>query len=673
MARRDGVFKSGNVRKFQGSDGQTGVLVAAQEPMRERVVRSLTAAGATCVDQPGPDVALGIVEHGLKSAPDGPALVREWLARGVRVAVGILSGNRRIVRREFFDAGAVDVLSPALPDPEWTRRLLTCLRHGQLEIRVRRQDRELMLVSVLAKRMVQAKDLRSRFLDGLATIGRALSLESLELRVLPPEMDSARLAAALLWPQQGGEAEPQNLDQSDILALRQRKVTPMEEKGGGGFVFPLSSAGRALASLRVQPPAVSDNEDFDPALVTEAGWILAAALEGHAAELIEGLSASPEAMVHDPVRETFDSQPLFQAVVDALPVSLHVIDRAFRIVVWNQAREVGPLGRPRGEVLGRNLFAAIGPDEDLKREYEEVFFHGRPQVSEVTSRGEGSLRIFRVEKVPMRLGRGMDVTHAITFAREITEQRAFERSMAQTEKLAAVGRLAAGIAHEINNPLATIAGCAESLQSRLSEPLTESDQEEARADAGVIEDEAYRCKDILGGLLDFSRQAPDQRGKADPAEIARRVLRLLRNNRRIAGVRIEWEAEADLPEIYVNEDQIVQALLALVINAADAAAPAGRVVVRAWKRGAEELAISVEDDGPGIPPELKERVFEPFFTTKPPGQGTGLGLSVAYGLIQAHGGRIELMSHPGIGTRFDVVLPIPVAALEPTAPGTGVL
>ncbi|MCU0224557.1 MAG: ATP-binding protein [Acidobacteria bacterium] len=353
---------------------------------------------------------------------------------------------------------------------------------------------------------------------------------------------------------------------------------------------------------------------------------------------------------------------LFQAVLDALPVSLHAIDRDARVVVWNRGREDGPLGRPRGEVLGQSLYSVTGDDDTLRHEYEGIFRDGRPRVYEVE--GQSLPRTYRVERLPMRLGSSGGVTHVITFAQDVTEQRAMERSIAQTEKLAAAGRLAAGVAHEIRNPLATIAGCAEALRARLSGPLDATDREEVRADAEVIEQEAYRCAGILEGLLDFSRvRGASVRRPCDLESIARRALFVLRHNPRVAKLAIAIEAEPGLPQVQADEDQLVQVLLALVLNAADAASAGGTITLRVGRgqeadgTGPDELVASVEDDGPGVPPEIRERIFEPFFTTKPPGQGTGLGLSVAYGLVRSHGGRLVLQPGRAAGARFDVVLP----------------
>lgn len=378
---------------------------------------------------------------------------------------------------------------------------------------------------------------------------------------------------------------------------------------------------------------------------------------------LRGRSRDLEAAVRESVREVEAGRALFQAVVDALPVSLYAIDRQYRIRVWNRAREDGPFGRPRGEVLGKSLLAVTGEDPELFREFDAVFREGVGRVSEVEGRAVDPPRLFRVEKVPMRLGGGEEVTHVITFARDITEQRAFERAMAQTEKLAAVGQLAAGIAHEIKNPLMTVASCAEGIKAQVAgEPGTGRRQEIA-ADAQLIEDEAFRCTAILDELLDFSRAGADRRGPVDPAGLGHRVVHLLRHNPRLSGVKLELNTAPDLPELMANPDQIVQVLLALILNAVDAAGPAGRVALKVDRDPGGEVVLAVEDDGPGIPPEIRDRIFEPFFTTKPPGKGTGLGLAVAYGLVRAHGGRFQVHSQPGQGTRFEIRLP----AFEPAA------
>jgi two-component system NtrC family sensor kinase len=372
-----------------------------------------------------------------------------------------------------------------------------------------------------------------------------------------------------------------------------------------------------------------------------------------------------ELRVQERTRQADEQRALFQAVVDSIPVSLYAIDRQRRVVVWNRGREAGPFGRPRGEVLGQDLFDVVRDDEALRREFDEVFRTGEPRGTEVESRGVRPPRLYRVEKLPMRLGNGRTVTHVITFARDVTEQRALERSMAHAEKLAAIGRLAAGIAHEINNPLATIAGCAEAMRTLVGAPLSDEERGELAEDARVIEEEAYRCKEILESLLDFSRVSSERRAPCDLAGVAQRTVRLLRHNPKIARADLRLELDHELPRPAANEQLLVEALMALILNAADAA-PGGRITISAGRRDGRHVTLAVADDGPGIPAELRERIFEPFFTTKPPGQGTGLGLSVVYGVLQAQGGQVDVCSSPGRGCRFELVLPVEPTLAEVT-------
>ncbi|MDH3284707.1 MAG: ATP-binding protein [Acidobacteriota bacterium] len=608
-------------------------------------------------DGAAPDVMLVQREAGAPPPADSVRAV----ARGGGLAIGVVPVSRSAERRALLEAGAVELVAPSVSTEELAQRIGRAVKLAALSERVRQQDRELVLITSLARRLVRSPDTTSLTRDALSGLGRSIGLDSTELRVLSaPWRVDAEASSVVRWDQSEGLTRTSQvpLDPLDLEALRCRMPVPAEGAPGGEVAVPLLAQGQALAVLRATP-AVDQALDED-ALRTlyVIGSLLAGAME-HAEQVasLQGHSRNLEAQVAERTREAAAQQLLFQAVVDSLPVSLHVIDRTFRVVVWNRGREAGPFGRPRGEVLGHSLFSVIGEDEELRSEYEEVFEDGEPRVTELEGRAGNPPRLFRVEKIPMCLGRGQDVTHVITVSRDMTEQRALERSMARTEKMAAVGRLAAGIAHEINNPLATIAGCAEAMRGRLRGPLEGEDREDVRQDASVIEEEAYRCKDILGSLLDLSRTSPQTKGICDLGDIARRTLKLLRHNPRISGVHLELEVDADTPPTMASADQLVQVLLAILLNAADAAAPNGNVILRTRRGHGGEAVISIEDDGPGISPELQERIFEPFFTTKPPGQGTGLGLSVAYGLVQAHGGRLEMISHPGLGTRFDVIMP----------------
>jgi signal transduction histidine kinase len=230
--------------------------------------------------------------------------------------------------------------------------------------------------------------------------------------------------------------------------------------------------------------------------------------------------------------------------------------------------------------------------------------------------------------------------------------------MLLTERLTTAGRLASGVAHELNNPLATIAGCAESLQGRLKEGALAGRGELADFPTylGLIEEEAYRCKDITGSLLQFVRDPGSRRTPTDLNALVLKTIELISHQARYAEGVLAPELDDALPEVTVNEGQLRQVFLGLVSNALDAMEGHGRLTIRT-RRARREVEVEFEDEGPGIPEEVAQRIWDPFFTTKPPGQGTGLGLAIAQGIVADHGGRIEMQTHVGKGSIFRVVLP----------------
>jgi two-component system NtrC family sensor kinase len=192
------------------------------------------------------------------------------------------------------------------------------------------------------------------------------------------------------------------------------------------------------------------------------------------------------------------------------------IDTNYNIVAWNRNRELGELGLPKGEALGKNIFEVLTKQSPyvLKNEFSNVFATGRiHRVEQETVSEDGETNHWLISKIPMRAGESGMVSHVIAVGENITARVKAHRAVARAEKLAAVGRLAAGVVHEINNPLATIAACAESLEKRIEEGAfgDSPDAEDLREYLGLIRDEAFRCKSITNGLLDFSRLRSGQR------------------------------------------------------------------------------------------------------------------------------------------------------------------
>lgn len=232
------------------------------------------------------------------------------------------------------------------------------------------------------------------------------------------------------------------------------------------------------------------------------------------------------------------------------------------------------------------------------------------------------------------------------------------REVVRSEQLASVGFLAAGVAHEINNPLASIAMCAESLESRLeAAPAAEADVQVMRRYLELIQQEAFRCKGITEKLLDFSRLGEVRRQPTAILALVTDVADMLRHVGRFNGRTIEVEAGGDVL-VMVNPQEIKQVVLNLLVNALDSIEEAGRVAV-AVRRDGPVAVLTFTDDGCGMTDEVLEHLFEPFFTRRKAGQGTGLGLSIVHRIVADHGGRIEATSPgPGLGSSFRVTLPV---------------
>ena len=239
------------------------------------------------------------------------------------------------------------------------------------------------------------------------------------------------------------------------------------------------------------------------------------------------------------------------------------------------------------------------------------------------------------------------------------------REVIRGEQLASVGFLAAGVAHEINNPLASIAMCAESLEGRLGATADDEEARVTRRYLELIQAEAFRCKEITEKLLDFSRLGEVRRQPTALLALVRDVAEMLRHVGRFKGRTIEIEAGPDVL-VMVNPQEIKQVALNLLVNALDSIEDTGRVTVAARRsplsespHGGGEAALTFTDDGCGMTDEVLEHMFEPFFTRRKSGQGTGLGLSIVHRIVTDHGGRIEVSSPgPGLGSTFRLTLPL---------------
>jgi two-component system NtrC family sensor kinase len=238
-------------------------------------------------------------------------------------------------------------------------------------------------------------------------------------------------------------------------------------------------------------------------------------------------------------------------------------------------------------------------------------------------------------------------------------ERAYHR-LVQSEKMASLGKLAAVVAHEINNPLAGILTYSK-LVSRLVDKGLENEarRKDAMTDLQEIEEESRRCGTIVKNLLTFARQAPFNPQKNDLGEVVERCLLLVGHQCELQQVEVDCHLDPKTPAIYCDAGQIQQVILALLMNAVQVMPQGGRLKVETSYQGERgEAQIVVSDEGMGIPEDVLPHIFEPFFTTKAEGKGVGLGLAIAFGIVQQHRGNIEVSSTPQKGTTFTVTLPV---------------
>jgi GAF domain-containing protein/nitrogen-specific signal transduction histidine kinase len=420
---------------------------------------------------------------------------------------------------------------------------------------------------------------------------------------------------------------------------------------------PLIVGDQAIGALTVLRTDVHHFTAEEESLVSAFADQAAMALE-HARlfSSVRTYSERLEAMVEARTHELDEQKRFVEVVLETLPLGLFVLDAELRVISANrEGAALVPVGP-----TARRPFAELMPP--AKAGAVRAFLEGVVAAREVRHAEQelpagGETLTVRVTATPLR---APQATHVLVLVEDITLQKRLERQMLLTERLTTAGRLAAGVAHELNNPLATIAGCAEALRERAQDAqLRDLDAfKDFPAYLSLIEEESYRCKEITGSLLHFVRDPGSRRAPTDLNVLVDKVLELIGHQSRYAQSRLDRRLDAEMPDVVANEGQLRQVFLGLASNALDAMDGKGTLTVTTRRRNAREVEIGFEDEGPGIPEHVLPRVFDPFFTTKPPGQGTGLGLAIAQGIVADHEGRIEVDTRVGAGTTFRVILPL---------------
>ena len=420
--------------------------------------------------------------------------------------------------------------------------------------------------------------------------------------------------------------------------VQEGAIAPQPSAGGCWLIVPLIAKARVTGSVAVRG---------EPGRYTPGDLAL---LQGLVSQASIALESARLVDLHD------DGRRSWQEVVDAISPALCIVDRGGRIRRANRAF-ADLVNAPPAGLIGRPWQAFVPPEwaTDLQRALEQ---QGAGREVELRT-GD---RTYAVTVVPIS---STDRSTVVLLFDDQTERRRLQDQLIQSEKMSAIGQLIAGIAHDLNNPLASVVGFADYLTEVPSVPPA------LREPLSVIQEEAERASNIVKNLLSFARKQEHQRRPTPLKPLLDATFLLLRNQlmaHRVDGV---LEVEAELPVPDIDPNQIQQVFVNLINNAAQAIASTGRpgtVVVRA-RRWLDGVAIDVVDDGPGMTEGLAAQVFEPFFTTKPEGEGTGLGLSISQGIVREHGGRIMLATEEGRGSTFTVQLPL---ATQPPAPAEDV-
>ena len=353
------------------------------------------------------------------------------------------------------------------------------------------------------------------------------------------------------------------------------------------------------------------------------------------------------------------SEVKYRSIINHAGEAIFLLDEAGLVQEWNKMAE-RLFRTPRRNALGRSfeeLDLGLQREHDLSVEqiYGDVRRTGRSLTYEVQQHAPGAstpprtisltVSAIRPDSGPAAAGAGSFVV----IARDITSEKQFESRMSETEKLAGIGQLAAGIAHQLNTPLGSILLSAQMLEDS-------SCDEDQADDVHRIIRQTEQCRGIIKGLLNFARPTGSERTRMSLVEAVEETTFLMEKNLKVADIHVEVRAETD-PWIYGNRNELDQVFFNLMANALDAMPAGGRITIVIADAEPGEIKVTFADTGEGIPAAHQDSVFLPFYTTKDYGKGTGLGLSIVARIVHEHGGRIEMESTTGSGTAFHLWFP----------------
>jgi PAS domain S-box-containing protein len=446
-----------------------------------------------------------------------------------------------------------------------------------------------------------------------------------ELRLLPSGRLIERLRAG----------HPVDLDASP-------EEQPEAARWGLAWLFPCRVKGEVIAVL-----AVGRKDELDPINSEEADTLKTLAAQAATAIMNGRLYRS----LHEKAEELRGLKEYNENILESLDSGIVVLDLEGRVERWNRAMETLD-GRLRSDVLGRSLDEVL-PEAFLEALRGSLVLGDHEEIAHIYKlhlpSADGRSLMVNVAVAPFQARPG-ERCGTILILDDVTARVRLEEQLQHTEKMASVGLLAAGVAHEVNTPLAGISSYTQLLRGQLD------DADPRQQLLEKIEKQSFRAAKIINSLLNFSRSSGTEFVRVDVNKVLLDVLSLVEHQLEGASIRVRRELTSDLPPIRGNENRVQQVFFNLILNARDAM-PSGGWLTLATHADTDTVVVEVKDTGHGIRREHIKRIYDPFFTTKGMGRGTGLGLSVSYGIVQEHGGAIFVESAPGQGTTFQVALP----------------
>jgi two-component system NtrC family sensor kinase len=563
----------------------------------------------------------------------------------------VVSSQTRIFSENRLNAIILGILAitlgAALFGP--LKKLVQTLLDRAIYRRSYEYRKTLLLISREISRERNLQNLSTALLDAIAN---ALSLRTIALYLAD---EAAPLSFELLRSRGGSDAAPRDLVFDEALFEQMRRNDYLTYRAAAdrrgiqkrverfipfGFyhLLPLKVEEKIIGCLamgRKQDGAYLTSEDWE--LLTTVSPSVALALENAYLYSRESVRALEMKRLKD----------YSENIIESLTVGVAVIDQAGDVIGWNRVLE-SQFGLKKGAVIGGKLMEVLGP-----RNFAAIFPSDTQADFRLLSEigldlPDGAKRIFDIARTPL-LDNAMNPYGTVIVFEDITEKIGLQQQLLTSEKLASIGLLSAGVAHEINTPLTGISSYVQMLQKKLTD-------DQNTQILGKIEAQTDRVGRIIKNLLNFARNPADSSFQRVDLKVSlEEIISLIDYKLKTMNIELEL-ALAAVPPVQAQGERLQQVFINLILNALDAMPDGGKLRIELL-RADREAAVIVSDTGAGIRPEHLPRVFDPFFTTKGIGKGTGLGLSISYAIIKEHGGRIQVGSETGKGSTFTVFLP----------------